>query len=71
MAASGKAAFPIFANDGIETNFNDEHPLNADSPISVTDEGISTFTNELHSLNAQDSILIIEFGNDICLKDEH
>lgn len=47
-ASSLIAKFDNWIEEGIEINFNEEHPLKALYPISVTDDGIDISTNDVH-----------------------
>ena len=48
--------------DGITIFFSFEHPLNAWSLMSVTEQGIWNCSKDKHSLNAGDSIVVTEEG---------
>ena len=44
-------------DEGIDTRINEEHPLNARSPIDITDEGISNFFKDVQSLKHENPIV--------------
>ena len=46
-----------FIDVGIMIRDNDEHPLNIDFPIDVTDDGIDIFVRNMHNSNAPFEII--------------
>ena len=47
-------------------SLSDEHPLNAEDPIKVTEEGIVISVSEEHFSNAEGCIIFINEGMIIC-----
>ena len=62
--------FIVTREDDSDNSFNLEHPLKANSPISVTEEGITIFSKDVHLSNENELINSTEDGISISISDE-